>query len=182
MTQVFIGKRQVEFESFVNAVKESKRYTEVCDRLGFNSTVGTTKSAIKEKIAELGLDISHFEYKYNKSEKCIESAQSRVKTFDIDPINQEYYNSLEREFEAKQTSFITYKPNVGAFLEFLGNKDFATVTVTDIENYVRDNKDGSESTKKNCLAHIRSMMIHAVKNNVNNVVDKVNKEMLIWLI
>jgi site-specific recombinase XerD len=93
-----------------------------------------------------------------------------------------YYNSLEQEFEFKKTSFTTYKPNIGAFLEFLGERDFATVTVTDIEDYVREHKDGSESTKKNCIAHLRSLMANAVKKNINNAVDKVSKEMLIWLI
>lgn len=38
MNTVLIGKRQVQFEQFVDAVKSSKRYTEVCERLGFNST------------------------------------------------------------------------------------------------------------------------------------------------
>jgi hypothetical protein len=183
MTQmVKIGKREVEYMDFVDAVKRSKRYTEVCDFLGFNSTVGTTRDAVREQIEVLHLDTSHFKYKYNKSDDWQESIKNRQKKFNISEDNQQYYDSLEQEFEAKQTSFITYKPNIGAYLEFIGDKDFTTVTVTDIENYVKDNKDGSESTKKNCLAHIRSMMIHAVKNNVNNAVDKVSKEMLIWLI
>lgn len=182
MTQVKIGKRLVDYSNFVEAVQRSKRYKEVCERLGFNSTVSTTRDAVKEQITKLGLDTSHFEYKYTKSEGYAEAAKSRMKTFEISDINQMYYDSLEQEFESKKTSFITYKPNVGAFLEFLGNKDFATVTVTDIENYVREHKDGSESTKKNCTAHLRSLMANAVKKNVNNIVDEVNKEMLIWLI
>jgi hypothetical protein len=182
MTQVvIIGRRTVNYEKFINTVKESKRYSEVCDRLGFNSTVTTTIASIKAKIEEMGLNTSHFEYKYTKSDKCVASNNSKVKVFSIMPVNQCYYNSMEKEFESKQTSFNTYKPNIGAYLESIGNKDFATVTVTDIENYV-NNKDGSESTKKNCMAHIRSMMINAVKNNVNCAVDKVNKDMLIWLI
>jgi hypothetical protein len=182
MTQVTIGRREVSYEKFVNAIKNATTLINACELLGFNSTVSTTRQLISDKAIELNLDTSHFR-KYTKTEKVENSAKSRIKTFNIDQVNQEYYDSFEEKKNSeKANSFINYKPDVGAYLEFLGNRDFATLSVTKIENYVKENKEGSEATKKNCMVHIRSMMIHAVKNNVNGAVDKVSKNMLIWLI
>lgn len=172
MTQLLIGRRSVTLENFVNTVKSSKRYTEVCDKLGFNSTVSTTKQAIKEKIEELQLDITHFDYKYTKSEAHEESTKNRVKQFVLSFENQIYYDSFESNM--KSASFPTYKATCGNFLEQLGNKDFAIIDITDITEYT--------AGKKNAEAHLRSLMIYIVKNKIGGAVEKVSKDMLIWLI
>lgn len=46
-------------KQFINAVKESKSYQEVCDKLGFN-TYGANYRTVKKYIQQLDLDISHF--------------------------------------------------------------------------------------------------------------------------
>lgn len=182
MSIIKIGRRELDTETLQQAIKDSKRWSEVCDNLGWNSTVRTTVTAIREKSKELGLDTSNIIYNYTKDEGYDESVKSRMKTFNIVEINKGYYDAIEaKKNSEKENSFITYKPSVGAFLEFIGEKDFSTVTVEEIETYVK-NKEGSESTKKNCMAHIRSMMLTAVKENVNDAVEKVSKNMLIWLI
>jgi hypothetical protein len=175
MTQtITIGRRTFNTDRFIDAVKKSKRYTEICDNLGINNTVATTKTAIKEVITALGIDTSHFEYKYNKSENYDKGVQARIKSFTINPVNQAYYNAIEQKFADKPQSWLTYKATVGNFLEGLRDRDFATITAQEIEDYC--------GAKQNSLMHIRSMLITAVKENVNNAVDKVSKEMLIWLI
>ncbi|MCK9198456.1 MAG: hypothetical protein M0P49_02520 [Bacilli bacterium] len=171
---ITIGRRTVTFENFLNAVKNSKRYTEVCDYLGFNRTVGSTKDAIKQQIEALGIDISHFEYKYTKSEKYDQAAKQKRKTFNISPINQPYYDIMEQKFEDKPQSWGTYKVDVGGILEYLREKDFATITIQEIEDYAGD--------KKSAVLHVRSMLITTVKENINNAVEQVSKDMLIWLI
>lgn len=169
-----IGKRKIVLRDFINAVEKSKRYTEVCNYLGFNPTVATTKQAIKERIEELGLNTEHFEYKYTKSEGYEDAIKFRRKEFNICPINQAYYNSMEQKFADKPQSWGSYKATIGNFFEKIGNKDFATMTVKEIEPYI--------AGRKMAVMHIRSMMITAVKENINNAVEKVNKEMLVWLI
>lgn len=171
---ITIGRRTVTLNSFIEAVKNSKRYTEVCDYLGFNRTVGSTKDAIKQQIETLGIDTSHFEYKYTKSEKYDEAAKQKRKTFNISSVNQSYYDIMEQKFEDKPQSWGTYKVDIGGILEYLGEKDFATITIQEIGEYAGD--------KKSAVLHIRSMLITAVKENINNAVEQVSKEMLIWLI
>jgi hypothetical protein len=43
-------------------------------------------------------------------------------------------------------------------------------------------KKNSEAMKNNVAAHIRSMMMYVVSNNINNAKETVSKDMLIWLI
>lgn len=174
MEQIKIGRRIVNYNDFVKAVANSERYTEVCVLLGFNETVPTTRQAVKDKIEELQLDTTHFTYKYTKSEIFEESAKTRIKHHNIYPVNQVYYDCIEKKFEDKPQSFCTYKVDCGGILEELENRDFATITVNEVINYAGE--------KKSALNHIRSMMIQSVKENVNNCIDKVNKEMLVWLI
>jgi len=169
-----IGRRAVTYQQFVDAVKKSKRYTEVCDNLGLNHTVATTKQVIKDRIAELQLDTSHFEYKYTKSDNYDKAMEFRRKVFNIHPINQAYYEAMEQKFADKPQSFSTYKVDCGGILEQLEDRDFATITIKDIEDYA--------GRKESAVLHIRSMMIQTVKENINGAIDKVSKDMLVWLI
>jgi tRNA A22 N-methylase len=111
----------------------------------------------------------------------LQAAQHNTKQFNIIGINQKYYNLFAESFSGRHASFQQYKVHIGDFLEKLGNKDFATITSQDIENYVNA-WDSGEKTKANCKAHIRSMLIYAIKENIENAVDKVSKKMLVWLI
>lgn len=104
----------------------------------------------------------------------------KTKQYFLSKINREYYNDFKDSFD-KITSWLQYKVHCGDFLEQLGNRDFATITVEDIENYV-DNYKGSKQTKANCRSHVRSMMIYIVKNNVGGASSRVDKKMLIYLI
>lgn len=177
---VKIGRREFDYSTFETAVQNAKTYSEVADNLDLNKTVQTTINFIKEKVAELGLDTTHFTYKYVITDALLQAAKENRKQFNISEVNKEYYSAFEQSFD-KVTSWQQYKVSAGAFLESLGRKDFATITVRDLETYV-DNKKVGENAKKNCKAHIRSMMAYAVKNNVSGAFDKVSKEMLIYLI
>lgn len=143
------------------------RYT-----LGFNKSVGSTQKAIQEQINNLKLDTTHFKPCMYSKEYLAEKAITSVKTFTLSKDNQQYYDSFKQTITAK--SWITYKASVGNFLEFLKDKDFATISDTEIMNYVGE--------RYNAKSHIRSMMMYIVSNDINNAKQKVSKDMLIWLI
>jgi hypothetical protein len=180
-SKVKIGRREFDYNSFITAVQKAKTYSELCESLGMNKTVQTTINVLKERIAELKLDTSHFTYKFNISDKMLQAAKNNSKQFNITGVNKTYYNLFAESFSGRHASFQQYKVHIGDFLEKLGNKDFATILPKDIENYVSA-WDSGEKTKANCKAHIRSMLIYAIKENIENAVDKVSKEMLVWLI
>jgi hypothetical protein len=172
-----VGRREFNSDTFLEAVKNSKTYSEVCDNLGMNKTVQTTINTLKEVISDLGIDIKHFTYKYTISDKL---GKASIKEYNFSENNQQYYDTFKNSFD-KITSWQQYKVDNGSFLEALNEKDFATITIADIENYV-NSKNAGEQTKNNCKAHIRSMMIYAVKNNINGAFDKVSKDILVYLI
>jgi hypothetical protein len=180
-SKVKIGRREFDYNTFIIAVQKAKTYSELCESLEMNKTVQTTINVLKERIAELKLDISHFTYKFNISDKMLQSAQHNTKQFNIIGVNRIYYDLFEKSFSGRHASFQQYKVHIGDFLEKLGSKDFTTITSQEIESYVSAWNSG-EKTKANCKAHIRSMLIYAVKENIENAIDKVSKEMLVWLI
>lgn len=176
-----VGRREFDYNTFTNTVKQVKTYSELCESLGMNKTVQTTINTLKDKVIELNLNTDHFTFKYTKTDKVLQAAQHNTKQFNMVGINQMYYKEFEKSFAGKNASWQQYKVHCGDFLEKLGDKDFATITVQDIENYV-DAWNASEKTKANCKAHIRSMLIYIIKNNIENAIDKVSKEMLVYLI
>lgn len=175
-----VGKKKYTYKAFTDAVKLAKSLSELCKILDINYTVSTNVNNVKSKIVELGLNTTHFKYNRATTEKVLESHKKSIKQYNLSNINKKYYNEFENSFD-KKTSFKQYKVHCGDFLEQLGNTDFAMVTVEDIENYVNNYK-GSDKTKANCKAHIRSMMIYVVKNDVEGALNKVSKEMLLYLI
>jgi hypothetical protein len=180
-SKVKVGRREFNHNDFTNAVHKAKTYSELCELLGMNKTVQTTINALKEKVVELNLNTDHFTYKFNISDKMLQAAQHNTKQFNIMGVNKTYYNLFEKSFAGKPASWAQYKVHSGDFLEKLGDKDFATITIKEIEDYVSAWGSG-EKTKANCKAHIRSMLIFVVKENIENAIDIVSKEMLIWLI
>jgi hypothetical protein len=115
--------------------------------------------------------------KYTKSEKFYAVQPLKVKQFNLSPINEIYYNSFESKFEGKPASWAQYKVDAGAFMETCD--DIALVTVQDIQNYISKYED---KTRNNKEAHLRSLLQWIVKNNVEGAVEKVSKEMLVYLI
>jgi len=167
--EIAIGSRSVPENQFVTAVKNSRSVRQVCDNIGFNSNVSTTLNYIKEQIANLGLDTAHFKKEYTCDHEAI--SERRLKTFTLSKDNEIYFEAFKAS--VSDTSWFTYKATVGNFLEGL-NKDFATVTPEEILSFTEN--------KPNRNAHIRSMMIYCVNNNINDAVEKVSKQTLIWLI
>jgi hypothetical protein len=176
-SSVKVGKRIFDYNTFAEAVKDSKTYSELCEKLGMNKTVQTTITALKEAITAHEIDIKHFTYKYTIGPERVSTS---IKEYQLAPINQIYYDNYKDSFD-KVTSFQQYKVTIGDFLEKLDNKDFATITAADIETYV-DSKHGSEQTKRNAKCHIRAMMIYLVKNDIANAFTKASKEVLVYLI
>jgi LysM repeat protein len=172
-----IGLTEVKYTNFVQAVKESEKISDVCYNLGLNGTVQTTRNNVKAAIEELNLDINHFKYIYHKSELN----NKPEKEYELSVVNKLYYDAFKESLT--KSSFTQYKVNIGDFLEKLSatNIDFANIKIKQIEDYA-NSKQGNEATKKNCMAHLRSLLIFIVKNNINNAMKRVSKEMLIWLI
>ena len=172
MEQVLIGRRSVNYPVFVDAVKTSSSVTDVCDKLGFNNTVATTRKAIKEQIQSLHLDVSHFNKPLIDTSNFQKAAEERIKAFSLSSDNQKYFDAFQTS--VSEGSWWTYKATIGNFLEQLADRDFATITEQDITNYA----DG----RKNAESHLRSLMTYIVSNDINNAKQKVSKDMLIWLI
>ena len=100
-----------------------------------------------------------------------------TKEFEISKTNRIYFETFLSRFNT--LSRATYKVNVGAFLSELGTNDFAKITPARINRYVESRNPGQQ---KNASAHLRSMMMYIVKNNINGAAEKVKKETLVWLL
>lgn len=175
MEVVKIGKREVDKEAFIHAVANNKSLTHIIDELGFKSNVTTTRWDVETRIKELGLDTSHLKKKKIVHE---EEAINRVKQFTLNKDNQQYYDSFLPSLAERSTA--TYKSSVGNFMESIGSQDLMTVTGSQILEFA--NTKESDAMKRNVEAHLRSLMVYCITNDINNAVDKVSKEMLIWLI
>lgn len=101
----------------------------------------------------------------------------KKKEFAISNVNRGYYDHFLGKFDP--ASRATYKVSIGAFLGEIGTNDFARVTPARMLRYVETK---SPAQQKNSLAHLRSMMMYSVKNNINGAAEKVRKETLIWLL
>lgn len=173
MEQVQIGRRSVDKDAFITAVKESRSLMEVTRSLGFNDTVPTTRKMIKEQIEAMELNTEHFKAgnKFTEQELA-KMAQKNIKAFTLSNDNQMYYDAFKATIA--QGSWGTYKASIGNFMEQLKDKDFATVTEDEVETFT--------GNRNNPNAHIRSFMMYIVANDINNAKQKVSKDMLIWLI
>ena len=103
-----------------------------------------------------------------------------VKEHKLSEVNEKYYNSFKSKFKDKEASWRQYKVDVGAFMEKY-QEDVARVKITDIQAYAIDNSK-NEKTKSNKEAHIRSLLQWIVKNNVEGAKDKVDRDVLVYLI
>lgn len=101
----------------------------------------------------------------------------KEKEFVISNVNRGYYDQFLGKFDPKSRA--TYKVSIGDFLSEIGTNDFAKVTPARMLRFVETK---SPMQQKNSLAHLRSMMMYSVKNNINGAAEKVRKETLIWLI
>lgn len=101
----------------------------------------------------------------------------KEKEFAISNVNRSYYDRFLGKFDPKSRA--TYKVSIGSFLSEIGTNDFAKITPARMLKYVETK---SPVQQKNSLAHLRSMMMYSVKNNINGAAGKVRKEMLIWLL
>jgi hypothetical protein len=176
METVKIGRTEVNKEKFIQAVASNNSFPKIMSELGFNPNVGSIKANIKNMIIELGLDhshIMHFDYQVPE-----EVMQRKIKTFNINLNNQIYYD--EFLYSLPERSAANYKSSCGNFMEELGEQDFVKVDKQQILEFA--GRKNTESMVNNVTAHLRSMMIYCVSNNINGAVDKVSKEMLVWLI
>ena len=103
-----------------------------------------------------------------------------VKEHKLSEINEKYYNSFKSKFKDKEASWRQYKVDVGAFME-KHEGDIAKVKVLDIQAYASANSK-NEKTKNNKEAHIRSFLQWIVKNDVEGAKDKIDRDVLVYLI
>jgi hypothetical protein len=178
METVKIGRTEVNKDEFIHAVASNKTFPKIAEALNFNPTVVSTKLNIKNTIIDLGLNhshIMHFDYQLPE-----EIMQRKIKTFKLSKSNQLYLDKFLGSLEERSRA--TYKATCGNFLEKLGTNDFTRISPKRIIEFANQKK--TEAMRNNVAAHLRSLMIYCVKNNLNGAVseDKVSKEMLIWLI
>jgi hypothetical protein len=176
METIKIGRREVNKDQFINAVANSNSLTQIIESIGFNPIPTTTRMNVVNTIEQMQLNTSHI--------KCLkryanpEVVQKRIKTFKLSKPNQMY---LDRFISSlSEQSRASYKSSCGNFLQEIGTNDFARVSPDRIMKFV--NKKNSQAQKNNTAAHIRSMMMYVVSNNINNAKETVSKDMLIWLI
>lgn len=175
METIKIGRRELDKKLFIQAVATENSLTHIIEALGWNPLPTSTRWDVTAKIEELGLDTDHLKKKKIVHE---EEIQARVKQFNLSEDNQQYYDEFLSSITER--SMATYKSSIGNFMESIDSQDFITVTKEQIIEFA-DTKN-TEAMKRNVEAHLRSLMIYSVNNDINNAVDKVSKEMLIWLI
>lgn len=101
----------------------------------------------------------------------------KSKEFNVSKVNQAYFEKFLDKFDPKSRA--TYKVSVGCFLSEIGTNDFARVSPARMLRFVEAK---SSAQQKNSIAHLRSMVMYVVKNNINGAAEKVKKETLIWLL
>jgi len=116
--------------------------------------------------------------KYTMSEKVLKVKAEHIKQYNLLTVNQTYYEAFKSKFGDKITSWVQYKVDIGAFMERI-NRDIATVSISDIEQYV---SEAVGKTRNNKTAHIRSLLQYIIKNNIEQAKEKVDKDLLIYLI
>ena len=116
-----------------------------------------------------------------KSGKIYHAPESERKTFEINTNNLVFFNEFKNRFSESPMSWLQYKVDCGAFLQSLNQKLLTSIEVSDIENYVNSHAD-NDKTKNNKRAHIRSLLIFCVKNDVRGAKSKLNREVLVYLI
>lgn len=178
MNTVKIGKKEFEYDTFVDAVRQAKRLKQVNENLGLNPSSSSVKEKVEEKIKELQLDTSHFVCVYHKSPSYERSIQARTIKFNVSKVNQLYMDSfLDSLSEISRTQ---YKYTIGNYLEMIGKQDFVKSTEQQFTEFINGKKN--KATRSNILCHLRTFMIYVVNNNINGAIKKVDKQMLIYLL
>jgi hypothetical protein len=171
-----IGRREVNKDQFINAVSNSNSLTEIIKSIGFNPIPTSTRHNVINVIEQMQLNTSHI--------KCLkrtvnpEVAQNRIKTFKLSRPNQMYLDKFISSLADQSKA--TYKSSCGNFLQELGTNDFTRVSPDRVMRYV--NKKNTEAMRNNVAAHIRSMMMYCVTNNINGAKETVSRDMFVWLI
>lgn len=100
------------------------------------------------------------------------------KAFKISPGNQKYYDAFMEHLSP--ASRATYKVDLGAFLQEIGTNDFARVTPARMWKYATENRPSRQ--RRQAVIHLRAMLSYAVQRNINGAQEKVDREMLVWLL
>ena len=180
MEIVKIGRREIDKEVFIQAVANNKSLTHIIEAIGLNPIPTSTRWDVTAKIEELELNTTHLKA---KNKVNVEAYQSRVKTFKLSNSNQNYLDKFLGSLQERSQA--TYKATCGNFLQAIGTNDFIKISPKRIVEFA--SHKNTESMRNNVTAHLRSMMIYCVNNDIkgsDNVgaVERVSKEMLIWLI
>lgn len=109
---------------------------------------------------------------YKRSDKFIESRQRSVKQFNLSADNHMYFDEFQKSINP--TSWPTYKAIVGNFLESIGDIDFVKINPQQTISWINGRK-----TAESCL---KSLLTFILSNDINNAVDKVNKENILWMV
>ena len=177
METIKIGLREVSKDQFIQAVEQNNTLPDICRALGFNPTVVSTKDNIKHMIEYMELSHEHIK----RWETNPELSDKKIKVFNIQSkFNKMYYEKFLTTFDERSAA--NYKSTIGNFMEEIGTNDFLKCSPDRIDKYANTKK--TQSQRNNVTAHLRSLMIYLIKNDINGAIseDKVSKKMLVWLI
>jgi len=95
----------------------------------------------------------------------------KLKEYLMNFYNRNYYEKFINSLSSGSKS--AYRGVLGRFLEELGEQDVVMITPADVLKYT------SSKTER---AYIRSLLIYIAKNNINDGLNKISKQLLVWLI
>lgn len=119
---------------------------------------------------------------YTKTEKFYKANEAKIKNLDSTIENEKYWELFKAEKfpEDKQKgSMAQYKCSIFNFMEYI-NKDIALASVEEIESFIDSQEN--ENTKKNKIAHIKAILTFIVTENLNDAVNRISEELLMYLI
>lgn len=115
------------------------------------------------------------------SQKWIECQEKKTKKLDSTKENTMYWEAFkDSKFpdNTKHGSMVQYKCTIFQVMEFI-EKDIITITLQDIEDYLLTQE---EKVKNNKESHIKGLLTFIITNNLNDAVNRVQKDIILYLI
>lgn len=161
----FGGNKKFEFliDVFKSAVADSKSMNNLLEILKLTKSQ-SNKDKIDAGITLLGLNTSHWIYTLTEQGKK-GRANTRRTELKTSSVNEKYSQEFEKFFGE---NWDKYKSAIWDILETIGEKDFATVSVNEIQDFL----DKGENRTNRCN-FIRSLMRFIIEYNISNAKEKV---------
>jgi len=117
---------------------------------------------------------------YTITDKVKQAHMNLVKNLNTEVNNNKiYWEEFTKNSGKSQGSLVQYKSTIFNFMESI-NKDICLITKEDVDFFLTGIYN--QNTKSNKIAHIKSILDFAVKNNTAGCLDRISKETLILII